>query len=159
MVRFEATCNLDIERVASSSEELPEDPVAYRPVKWGRDGQVLYRVNCGFGTTTDRDEFERHMKEAHPERTRPDWLAKLHNPTGSGWKMRPAFKAQTDKPWTKRMEARLVECPSCGTWVESQDDGGRPVRDLPHDCTYSGDLEHPTSEYGTVRIERAGGEG
>lgn len=95
--------------------------------------QGAYRVRCDFGTTTDRDEFDAHMKAAHPERTTQRYLSRLNNPFGSGWTVGRPFKARTGGAWGNRMKKRLVECPDCGAWCEAIDDRGLPV-DTSHDC-------------------------
>lgn len=117
---FEATCNLLMERTCPSTMDVPEDDAlaVSTAVYDFRKGRAAYWTACTFGTTTDRDEFERHMKAAHPERCTPTFRRRKEAKAG-GWKMRPAFKAQTDRPWTKLMKDSLTECPDCGTWVET----------------------------------------
>ena len=95
---------------------------------------TAHETTCGFGTTTDRDEFERHMKAAHPDRCTLSWRRRA-GAAGGGYRMRPAFKAQTDRPFTKAMLTRLRQCDDCGTWLEVVSDLGGSWEDTSHRCT------------------------
>lgn len=128
---FQASCNLPTTRYAKRLSDIPEDATPPKGVgfEWDDKRQVFaYLVPCGFGATTDREAFERHMKEAHG-RTPATWLRREHG-GADAWQTedltkphRPVLNQKTDEVDLSRVpkasRERLKRCSACGEVYEA----------------------------------------